>query len=375
MYVASIGSSRPPRSTSTASSIARGPPEVEQLVDRRAHAAARVEHVVDQHDGRALDFERQLGALDFGLQSLAAEIVAIERDVDEPDRMVAGQSSARGARRSRRRPNRCRRTPRRSATAPRMRSASAASVSSASGRATGGASAARDHRTRTAGSAARRPRRARLPAAAPRTPAAASALRASCGRVALIHARHLQSEAALELAREALGARASSRAARHRHARERRPPARPAAIRRSAPRSRRSAPHSPRASIVVQRPRDARASVLPTATPIRRVPKSNASTWLACVRRRCGAPRVMRARRRRTGARSRCRADASPPAAALSAGSLEQHAGIGRDGQPGVLRDLLLELPRRPAGVARARPARRSGPRRARPPRARPSTS
>ena len=33
-------------------------------------------------------------------------------------------------------------------------------------------------------------------------------------------------------------------------------------------------------------------------------------------------------------------------------GRLEQHAGIGRDGEPGVLRDLLLELSRRPAGVA-----------------------
>ena len=32
----------------------RGPAEVEQLVDRRAHAAAGVEHVVDQHDRRAV---------------------------------------------------------------------------------------------------------------------------------------------------------------------------------------------------------------------------------------------------------------------------------------------------------------------------------
>ena len=94
-YVASIGSSRPPRSTSTASSIARRPAEVEQLVDRGANAAARVEHVVDQHDRRALDLERQLGALDLRLQALAAEIVAIERDVDEADRVVARRSSLR----------------------------------------------------------------------------------------------------------------------------------------------------------------------------------------------------------------------------------------------------------------------------------------
>ena len=43
---------------------ARGPPVVEQLVDRRANAAPGVEHVVDQHDRRALDLERQLRALD-----------------------------------------------------------------------------------------------------------------------------------------------------------------------------------------------------------------------------------------------------------------------------------------------------------------------
>ena len=42
---------------------ARGPAEVEQLVDRGAHAAAGVEHVVDEHDGRAVDVERQRRAL------------------------------------------------------------------------------------------------------------------------------------------------------------------------------------------------------------------------------------------------------------------------------------------------------------------------
>ena len=58
-------------------------------------------------------------------------------------------------------------------------------------------------------------------------------------------------------------------------------------------------------------------SVLPTATPMRRVPKSNASTVASG---RDARSRVTRARRRRTAARSRCRAAASRRAAAASAG-------------------------------------------------------
>ena len=37
-------------------------PVVEELVDRRAHAASGEEHVVDQHDRRAFDVERELAA-------------------------------------------------------------------------------------------------------------------------------------------------------------------------------------------------------------------------------------------------------------------------------------------------------------------------
>ena len=55
-----------------------------------------------------------------------------------------------------------------------------------------------------------------------------------------------------------------------------------------------------------------RVSVLPIATPMRRVPKSNASTVASGKWR----PRVTRARRPRTAARNRCPATASPPAAA-----------------------------------------------------------
>ena len=42
---------------------ALGTAEIEQLVDRGAHAAAGVEHVVDEHDRRAGDVERQRRAL------------------------------------------------------------------------------------------------------------------------------------------------------------------------------------------------------------------------------------------------------------------------------------------------------------------------
>ena len=69
----------------------------------------------------------------------------------------------------------------------------------------------------------------------------------------------------------------SSRAAFRRRARAGRPPARPVATPRSAPRSRRIASHSRRARSWSAAARRA-SIILPTATPIRRVPKSNAST-------------------------------------------------------------------------------------------------
>ena len=56
-----IGSSRPPRSTSTASAMRAGRPKSAQLVERGAHRAAGVEHVVDDHDVLAVERPRQVG--------------------------------------------------------------------------------------------------------------------------------------------------------------------------------------------------------------------------------------------------------------------------------------------------------------------------
>ena len=54
-----IGSSRPPRSTSTQSRIRARPAEVGELVERRADRAAGVEHVVDDDHRRAVEVRRQ----------------------------------------------------------------------------------------------------------------------------------------------------------------------------------------------------------------------------------------------------------------------------------------------------------------------------
>ena len=54
------------------------PFEVEELVDRRADAAPRVEDIVDENDRRTFDLEGQLGAFHLGLEARAAEVVAVE---------------------------------------------------------------------------------------------------------------------------------------------------------------------------------------------------------------------------------------------------------------------------------------------------------
>src|SRR5450830_1558707 len=61
---------------------------VEQLFDRGARGAAGVEHVVDQHDGRAFDVKTNLARLDVRAQALLSEVVAIERNVDEAEPVV-----------------------------------------------------------------------------------------------------------------------------------------------------------------------------------------------------------------------------------------------------------------------------------------------
>src|SRR5258706_13603936 len=57
---------------------------VEQLVHRRAYRAAAVEDIVDQQQLAAVDVEGNLGALGVVLQPARGVVVAIERDVHQP---------------------------------------------------------------------------------------------------------------------------------------------------------------------------------------------------------------------------------------------------------------------------------------------------
>jgi hypothetical protein len=61
-------------------------PVVEQRVDPGARRPARVEHVVDQHHAVLLQPERQVGAVDLWIGGPRGEVVAVERDVDVPER-------------------------------------------------------------------------------------------------------------------------------------------------------------------------------------------------------------------------------------------------------------------------------------------------
>src|SRR5882724_296172 len=72
---------------------ARRPPIVEKLVHRRAHRAAGIEHVVDQQDLAAAHVERNLGALGIVMQTLLVIVVAIERDVHQPERLLDGEQA------------------------------------------------------------------------------------------------------------------------------------------------------------------------------------------------------------------------------------------------------------------------------------------
>lgn len=58
---------------------------VEQLVERRAHGAPGVQHVVDEHDARAVDLERQRGRAGLAVQPLLRVVVAMQRDVDDAE--------------------------------------------------------------------------------------------------------------------------------------------------------------------------------------------------------------------------------------------------------------------------------------------------
>src|SRR5258706_3421886 len=76
-------------------SVARGehceahrarPAEIEELVQRRADRAARVQHVVDQDHLAAVDGKRNLAAPRFAVQPDAAEVVAVQRHGEESER-------------------------------------------------------------------------------------------------------------------------------------------------------------------------------------------------------------------------------------------------------------------------------------------------
>ena len=53
------------------------PPEIDKLIDRRAHGSSGVKHVVDQHDATTFDVARQLGAADDRLGADGRKIVTI----------------------------------------------------------------------------------------------------------------------------------------------------------------------------------------------------------------------------------------------------------------------------------------------------------
>jgi hypothetical protein len=58
------------------------PAKIGELVERRAHRAARIEHVVDDHDVLAIQIPWQIGGADHGSRSDSLEIISVERDVE-----------------------------------------------------------------------------------------------------------------------------------------------------------------------------------------------------------------------------------------------------------------------------------------------------
>ena len=85
-WSARIGSSRWPRSTRTARRIACGPAEVDQGVHRGPDRPAGVQDVVDEDDRPTVDAGREVRALDHRLLGDHRQVVAVERDVERPDR-------------------------------------------------------------------------------------------------------------------------------------------------------------------------------------------------------------------------------------------------------------------------------------------------
>src|SRR5581483_10286499 len=91
----------------------------------------------------------------------------------------------------------------------------------------------------------------------------------------------------------------------------------------------------------------ARVSVLPTATPTRRTPKSNASTVASGSPRTRASPVADGIGKPRDVDAEQAHRGRKPPLRRQP----EHHVGIGLDGEPRVLRELVLELARRPPGV------------------------
>ena len=65
---------------------ARGPAEVRELVERGAHRATGVQHVVDDHDALAIQIPGQLRRADDRARADGLQVVAIERDVERAAR-------------------------------------------------------------------------------------------------------------------------------------------------------------------------------------------------------------------------------------------------------------------------------------------------
>ena len=85
---ARIGSSRWPRSTSTASCMALRAAELGHRVERGSDGAAGEEDVVDEHDDPAGDVDGHLGRAE-RLDRPQTDVVAVEGDVERADRDVA----------------------------------------------------------------------------------------------------------------------------------------------------------------------------------------------------------------------------------------------------------------------------------------------
>ena len=76
------------------------PPEVDEGVHRGPDRAAGVQDVVDEDDRRAVQVEREVGALDDGLLGDERQVVAVEGDVERADRDRRRPRARRSRRRS-----------------------------------------------------------------------------------------------------------------------------------------------------------------------------------------------------------------------------------------------------------------------------------